>query len=102
MKKLKDRYEAIIDEYIRLFEKKHGLELEFWVSENKTGIACFGDVYFFHISDIIYDIDNELPEDLIIQWLEDTIEYNERKGMNINLQSYAKGLRFEDLKDVEK
>ena len=102
MKKLKERYEAIVDEYIRLFEKKHGLELEFWVSDDKTGIVCFGDINFFHVSDIMYDIDNELPQGLIIQWIEDCVEYNERKGMNINLHSYFKGMRFEDLKDVEK
>ena len=102
MKKLKERYEAIVDEYIRLFEKKHGLKLEFWVADDNTGVACFGDIYFFNISDIMYDINNKLPKNLIIQWLEDNVKYHDRKGQYINLHSYFKGMRFEDLKDVEK
>jgi len=101
MNKLKDRYEAIIDEYVRLFEKKHGLELEFWVSDDKTGVAAFGGIYYFNVSDIIYDIENELPKMFICQWLEDCCEYHERKGRNISLHSYFKGIRFEDLEDVE-
>jgi hypothetical protein len=102
MKQLKERYEVIVDEYIRLFEKKHKLELEFWVSDDKTGVAAFGCIYYFHISDIMYDINNNLPKRLILNWLDDNVEYHERKGMNINLHSYFKGMRFEDLKDVEK
>lgn len=102
MKKLKERYEAIVDEYIRLFEKKHKLELEFWVSDDKTDVACFGCTYYFHVSDIMYDINNNLPKRLILNWLDDNVEYHKRKGLNINLHSYFKGMRFEDLKDVEK
>jgi hypothetical protein len=100
MKKLINRYEKVIDEYVRLFEKKHGLELEFWVSDNKTGVAAFGDIYYFNVSDIIYDIENELPKNFICQWLEDSVEYYERKGQNINLHSYFKGMRYENLPDA--
>lgn len=100
MKTLKERYEKIIDEYVKLFEKKHEVELEFWVSDDKTGVACFGDIYYFSVSDIIYDINNNLPERMIFEWLEDNVEYYERKGQTINLSSYHKGLRLEQFTDI--
>ena len=99
--KLKALYETIADEYVYLFEKKHGLELEHWVSDDKTGVACFGDIYFFNVSDIMYDINNKLPKGFILQWIEDNVDNQEKKGY-INLNSYFKGMRFEDLPDVEK
>lgn len=92
---LKERYEAIVDEYITLFEKKHNLELEFWVADDKSGTACFGDINFFNISDIMFDIDNKLPKGLILDWLNDSVEFHETKGY-INLESYSKGVRFQD------
>lgn len=95
MKTLKERYESVIDEYIKKFEKKHDLELDHWVSNDKSGIACFGDIYFFNVSDILYDINNNLPKKLICQWLEDSVGFREKKGQYINLSSYWMGLRYE-------
>ena len=57
-----------------------------------------GDVYCFHIADVVYDIDHDLPKGLILQWAEDSADDNKNPTrQTINLQSYAMGLRFEDL-----
>ena len=56
MKKLKQQYDQIIDQYIKIFEKKHGLEFEFFVGDDNSGVACFGDVFYFNISDILFCI----------------------------------------------
>ncbi len=90
---LKERYESIVDEYVAIFEKKHNLKLEFWVSDDKSGTACFGCINFFNISDIMFDIDNKLPKGLIIDWLNDSVESNKSKGY-ISLESYSKGVRY--------
>lgn len=92
MTNLRKTLEAALKEYIRRFEKKHGLSFEHAVSDDLTGVICFGDVFFFHISDIIYDIDNKLPKGLIIDWLYSNLDNQDRY---INLHSYAKGLRHE-------
>jgi hypothetical protein len=99
MKNLKEKYEKIIDEYVRLFEKKHELYLEHWVSDDKTGVACFGDILYYSVSDIIFDINNNLPVGLAIDWVYDTVEYhsNVEHPNYINLFSYSKGLRYSDL-----
>lgn len=97
---LKEKYESVVDEYVKRFEKKHDLQLEFWVADDKTGVASFGDVYCFNVGYIIYDINNDLPNNLIIKWVEDGIDYYKKKNQMINLHSYAKGLRYQDLPDV--
>jgi hypothetical protein len=99
MKNLKEKYEKIIDEYVRLFEKKHDMHLEHWVSDDKTGVACFGDILYYSVSDIIFDINNDLPAGLAIDWVYDTVEYhsNVEHPNYINLFSYSKGLRYSDL-----
>ena len=101
MKSLKEKYENVVDEYVKRFENKHDLILEFWVNNDSTGVACFGDIYYFTISDIIYDINNKLPKGLILKWIEDSVDFYEQKGQSINLHSYFKGLRYGDLDDVK-
>ena len=65
---------------------------------DKSGTACFGDIMFFNVSDIMFDIDNKLPKDLVLDWLNDSVEFHEDKGY-ISLESYSKGVRFGDKKD---
>lgn len=96
-KTLKQQYENVIDKYIKAFEEKHNTSLEYWVADDKTGIACFGDCAFFNLSDIIYDIDNIIKPDLIFQWIYDCVD---NEGKTLNFQSYSKGLRFEDIKEL--
>ena len=96
--RLRDKLDNILKEYINLFEEKHEVFFDCAVGDDLTGLLCFGD-YLFTTRDVIYDIDNNLPQNLIFQWQEDHINDDknpERKV--INLQSYARGLRFEDLK----
>lgn len=93
---LRGKLDRVLKEYIRQFEKKHECYFEFAVSDDLTGIVCFGDIAYFHISDIIFDIDTNQPKSLIFEWINDCVE-NEEK--TINFSSYAMGLRFEDLKD---
>lgn len=93
--KLRTKLDKILMEYIRLFEKKHDQEFEFAVVDDLAGMISFGSVYYFSISDIIYDIDKDLEPGLIFKWLEDCLE-NHHNHPPINLHSYANGLRFED------
>lgn len=93
---LRDKLNSVLKEYIRKFEEKHDCRFEYAVSDDLTGIISFGDIYFFHISDIIFDIDTNQPKGLIFEWMSDCAE-NQHKI--INFRSYAMGLRFEDLKD---
>ena len=86
--------------YIRLFEEKHDVKLQYAVDDNITGVLDFGDVYIFDITDVIYDIDHDLPKGLILQWAKDSVDDSKNPTrQTINLHSYAKGLRYEDLEE---
>jgi hypothetical protein len=96
------RYEAACNELVSLFVKKQGIEFDYWVSDEVGEIASFcGSQYFYTLSDIMYDLKNDLPKGLILQWTADSCEYNiskpQKEQRYINFRSYWMGLRFEDL-----
>ncbi len=88
MNQLRKCLDGIIDLYIAEFEEKHDCYLEFWVSDDKTGIAAFGD-NFFSLSDIVYDIDNECKPRAIFDWQNHQID----NGSKVNFKSYLAGVR---------
>ncbi len=96
---LRKEWEEILMGYIRKFEEKHDVELQYAVDDDIMGVLDFGDVYVFNATDVVYDIDHDLPKGLILQWAEDSADDKKNPArQTINLQSYAMGLRFEDLK----
>ena len=95
--RLRDKLDSILKEYIRLFEEKHEVFFDYAVGDDLIGLLCFGE-YLFNVRDVIYDIDNNLPKNLIFQWQDDTFDsIINPQCTKINLQSYAMGLRFEHL-----
>lgn len=99
-RQLREELEEILKSYIRKFEAKHDVEMQYAVDDDITGVLDFGDIYFFNVTDVIYDIDHDLPKGLILQWAEDSVDDSKNPTrQTINLQSYAKGLRFEDLEE---
>jgi hypothetical protein len=95
--KLKSDYEKVITEIVKLFEKKQGVELEFWVSDEIGGVACFGDNYF-GVNDIIEDMDSGSEPGEIFKWQDDNTHESITNGNRfINYASYLKGLRIDKL-----
>ena len=95
--KLRDKLDNILKEYIRLFEEKHQVFFDYAIRDDLMGVLCFGE-YLFAVGDVIYDIDNDLPKNLIFQWQDDSFDsIINPQHAKINLQSYAMGLRFEHL-----
>lgn len=94
---LRNKLDNILKGYINLFEEKHEVFFDYAVGDDLMGLLCFGE-YLFAVGDIIYDIDNNLPKKLIFQWQDDSFDsITNLYHKKINLQSYAMGLRFEDL-----
>lgn len=88
---LKQNLETAVAKIIKAFEKKQDMELQFWVSDDVTGVACFGDVLYFNLSDICFDIFTNQPKHRIVDWLECCLE-NE-KYQNLNYQTFCKTLK---------
>ena len=83
---MKKQLEKVLKQYIKEFEKKQDLTFEFAVCDNLMEVISFGYVYFFNMSDIIYDIDNNIKENIIVEWLEYTIQEKDY----INYRTYLK------------
>jgi len=62
--------------------------MEFVVANDLMGIIHISDC-FFNINDIIYDIDNNLPEDIIFTWYWEQVEKSSEEEW-INLDTYFK------------
>ena len=95
---LKERYEACCDEYLQKFAEKQEIEFDYWVGDIVGEVASFLDQYFFGINEIIYDIEQDCKAGLILEWQDDNVEFGEDTGYCINYRSYAKGLRYSDIK----
>ena len=83
--------DQIIGLYVAEFEEKHETQLEYWIADDTTGIAAFGD-NFFNLADIVYDIDNDCPTTVgnnIFSWQ----NYQVYSGSKVNFKSYLGGVR---------
>ena len=83
---MKKQLEKVLKQYIKEFEKKQDLTFEFAVGDNLMEVISFGCVYFFNMSDIIYDIDNNIKDNIIVEWCEYTIQEKDY----INYRTYLK------------
>ena len=83
---MKKQLEKVLKQYIKEFENKQDLTFEFAVDDNLMEVISFGSVYFFNMSDIIYDVDNAIKENIILEWLEYTLQEKDY----INYRTYLK------------
>ncbi len=90
MSKLSRNLTSAVHAYIVAFEKKHECNMEYFVNDDIMGIVEIAD-HFFNVSDLILDIDNKCPKDLIWEWYDQTLESKQP----MNYQTYIKGLRYE-------
>ena len=98
---IKDRYEAVCLEYIKLFCEKQEVDFDGWVGDEIGGVASFVFVgeYYFHLSDIILDIDTNQPKGLILNWQNEGVDFNKltKDTKHINYKSYTMGLRLNQI-----
>ena len=84
---LKERYDQIISEYVRLFEEKQEVYTEGWIGDEVGGLLVVVRVidYMIDFLDIKYDIDNNIEKGLIFEWMENMLQ-----GNRINYRTYVK------------
>lgn len=87
-KTLIDKYESVVNEYLKEFEKKQDLEgyFEYWTADEVGSVACYGD-YFFNFDDIRIDIDYNIPAGYLL-------DYSDYCVINEPLLNYRSFLRF--------
>lgn len=101
MGELKDNFNKACAAYIKAFEEKHDYQFDDSLTSDSDylDVLVFGD-YYFNLCDIVYDIDNDLPENMIFEWSNHNVEQNFMAGgvfvehKYINLQHYHWGGRL--------
>lgn len=91
LSKLKEQYKFVCEQYLQKFINKHNYEFTGWIGDEVGGIAVFIEQYFFNMDDIIYDVNNKLPKDMVFRWQDDNLEAG--YDSMINLHAYSKGMR---------
>ena len=103
IKKLQDNYQSNINAIVDVFCQKHDLELDYHLN---LEIFFFGDYYSFNISDILYDVFNNLPKGVIEEWFTYSYQWNYYDpDHHINLHSWSHGCprrTGKQLKKIEK
>ena len=93
LNKLKNDWENLTIEYVKIFCEKHEMyyEEDSWVGNKIGEIICIGD-YYIDFSDIKYDIDNNVPEEKFDLWYWKSLEVYQITGKNyMSYESFCKG-----------
>ncbi len=92
LKQLKLKYEEACDGYLREFCSKNGFDYEpdMWVAGDVGTIAMVGDM-FVTMSDIRYDVDNNIPNGKFYTWYWKNLELHEYDIPYMNYESYCNG-----------
>lgn len=94
---VKKKFENCVDLYVDFFCQKQRLFFDYWVADEKGGVAIFGD-YCLAFDDIRTDLEHNAPKGMILEWYRDVLEFHQ-SGKTINYYSHIKGLRIKDLKN---
>lgn len=85
------QYELTCNELVTVFCRKHDFEFDHWLGGVVGERAVCSDMVF-SLKEICYDINNNVPYRLILQWYKDTVDANGFE--KINFKNYTKGIRY--------
>lgn len=80
---------------IDMFCTKHDTDVEYIKENDPTDVLCFND-NFFTLSEIYYDLKENIPKRLIFEWQDYITEHQiiNDHTKYINFESYCMGARF--------
>jgi hypothetical protein len=87
-------YRNACNNIVNLFVKKQGYEFDGWAGKETGGIADFIGQYFFSMSDMIFDLENNAEKGKIIEWQDYCTEFHS----NVNYDHFLMGAPKRELK----
>lgn len=92
-KLLRDNFEKAVADYVAAFLNMYELDARYgyWVSDDMTGVYAYGDNHFLSLSNLIYIVDNNVPESTLEEWEEYCLWAHEFGQTIPNLDSWVKG-----------
>jgi len=93
MNEILEQYRKAVISVLDAFSKKHEYP-NYEINDNEMQLIDFGD-NILNLNDIIYDLQNDCPKNLIFEWHLNSIDACFEKKQLINFRSYSKGLRYD-------
>ncbi len=92
MEKTLKEFESSVNKLVQEFAKKQDFDFKFFVRDDYTQTACFGDILYFSLSDMYYDLKTKQPKGRITEWQEETLNDKDITYENycLELQEKAK------------
>lgn len=90
---LRERFDRAVAGYVAALLKMYDWDERYgyWVADDTTGVYAYGDYHFLNLSDIIYIVDNKVPESVLEEWEEYCLWAHEFNQTIPNLASWVKG-----------
>lgn len=90
MKNLKKELELAISKYVKLFEKKHDIDFEFWVADLTGTIGCFSNEWYIDFETIRLDLEQNVDKGLFFDWYDLSFESHIKDEPVINYYTFLK------------
>lgn len=86
-------FSEAVDKYVAALLKMYEWDASYgyWVADDNTGVYAYGDYHFLSLSNIIYIVDNKVPEDVLCEWEEYCLWAHEFNQTIPNLDSWVMG-----------
>lgn len=90
---LRAGYERAANSYLEAFNKAYNLDPDngYWVGDDVGGVYCNGDIFFVSFSDMIFIVDNAVPQDEYLEWIDYCTWAHEFGQPEPNLMSWHAG-----------
>ena len=91
--KLRQEFDKVVEMYVAALLKMYGWSgyYGYWVGDDTTGIYAYGDSHFIALHDLIYIVDNKVPEKTLEEWEEYCLWAHNFKQTIPNLDAWVKG-----------
>jgi hypothetical protein len=84
--------EMSINEYVKLFCKKHELSFDFWIANITGTIASFSNTYYINFEDVRVDLEKNADKNHFIDWYDSSLDAHHENKDFPNYSNYLKGV----------
>ena len=93
MNKLRQEFDKVVNKYVATLLKMYEWDAYYgyWIADDTTGIYAYGDNHFIALHDLIYIVDNKVPEEKLDEWEEYCLWAHDHNHPVPNIHSWVKG-----------
>lgn len=91
--KLRREFDKVVNKYVAALLKMYDWSAcyGYWIGDDTTGIYAYGDSHFIALRDLVYIVDNKVPEKTLDEWEEYCLWAHNFKQTIPSLKSWVNG-----------